>query len=74
MQTTAQTIPARTAVQTTDGRLAATLDDSTLVRNSETGTITATNLIKFSDDDAVCPGGEWLWNARDLTVLPGSEA
>lgn len=70
MQTTDLTIPAGTLVQTPSGRRAVTVDDTTVVRNSETGTITGTNLIKFSDDDEVCPGGEWLWDASKLTPIP----
>ncbi|KPI31403.1 hypothetical protein OV320_2619 [Actinobacteria bacterium OV320] len=62
-------IPAGTNVQTPSGRRATTVDDSTLVRNSETGLITATNLIRFSADDEVCPGGEWLWDAQKLTPV-----
>lgn len=69
MQTTVQTIPAGTSVQTPTGRSATTVDDTMLVRNSETGTVTGTNLIRFSDDDEVCPGGEWLWDASQLTPL-----
>ena len=70
MQTTIQTIPAGTHVQTPSGRRAVTLDDTTIVKNSETGAITGTNLIRFSMDDEHCPGGEWLWNTSELTVIP----
>jgi hypothetical protein len=69
MQTTAQTIPAGTPVQTTTGRRAVTLDDSIAVRNSETGQVTVTNRVKFSDDDQVSPGGEWTWNTQELTPI-----
>jgi hypothetical protein len=69
-QATVTAIPAGTPVQTPSGRRAVTVTDSLIVRNSETGLVTATNLIKFSDDDEVCPGGEWSWNTRKLTVLP----
>jgi len=65
MQTTVQTIPAGTAVQTIDGRLAVTLDDTTVVTNSETGLVTTTNLVKFSDGD----GGERTWDTRELTPI-----
>lgn len=68
--TTAITIPVGTQVQTPSGRRAVTLDDTTLVKNSETGTITGTNLIKFAMDDEACPGGEWLWDASKLTRIP----
>lgn len=70
MQTTdAIAIPSGTRVRTPSGRIATTVDGSTVVKNSETGSITATNLIRFSDDDEVCPGGEWLWDTRKLTVV-----
>jgi hypothetical protein len=74
MQNTVQTIPAGTAVTTPSGRRAVTVDDSTVVRNSETGRITATNLIRFADNDEVCPGGEWLWWTRGLTVVASVKA
>jgi hypothetical protein len=73
MQTTESTmIPAGTHVQIPSGRHAVTVDDSTVVRNSETGLVTATNLIRFADDDEVCPGSEWLWNTRGLTPVAGA--
>lgn len=70
MQTTVHTIPAGTQVQTPSGRRAVTVDDTTVVKNSETGFATGTNLIRFSADDEVSPGGEWLWNANHLTPVP----
>lgn len=70
MQTAIHIIPAGIQVQTPSGRRAVTLDATTLVRNSETGTTTGTNLIRFSMDDEACPGGEWLWDANKLTIIP----
>jgi hypothetical protein len=66
---TVTVIPAGTIVQTSTGRTAITIDDSTIVRNSETGTLTATNLIRMSRDDAASPNGEWLWNTADLHLF-----
>lgn len=70
MQTTQPaTIPAGATVKTPSGRTAVTLDDSTVVRNSETGLVTATNLIRFPADDLLSPNGEWLWLTEQLTVV-----
>ena len=70
MQITTHSIPAGTQVQTPSGRRAVTVDDTTIVKNSETGFVTGTNMIRFSADDEVCPGGEWLWNTGGLTPIP----
>jgi len=69
MQTTEPTaIPAGTPVQTTSGRHAVTVDDSLVVKNSETGLITMTNLVRFPADDVLSPNGEWIWLTDQLTV------
>nr|WSZ21201.1 hypothetical protein OH837_49020 [Streptomyces canus] len=69
MQTTVQTIPAGTLVKTAGGRNAVTVDNSMVVKNSETGTVTITNLIRFPADDVLSPNGEWIWLTDQLTVV-----
>lgn len=64
-----RTFPANTDVVTSTGRCATTVDNSMVVRNSETGVLTATNLIRMADDDPYTPGGEWVWNTAELFAL-----
>lgn len=63
------TITAGTRVKTTGGRYAVTVDDSTVVRNSESGLVTTTNLIRFDADDHLSPNAEWIWLTDQLTVV-----
>ena len=68
-QTEPMTIPAGTTVRTPSGRNAVTVDDSMTVRNSETGLVTVTNLIRFPADDLLSPNGEWIWLTEQLMVV-----
>jgi len=75
MQNTAvPAIPAGTLVQTPSGRRAVTLDNTIAVTNSQTRVVTATNLIKFTDNDEIFPGSTGTWETGTLTVVENARA